>query len=48
MTVFRDVDDAFEWDPNFQYDNDDDGFPNKMEDRLELIRITQILMEMEY
>ena len=29
-----DADDAFEWDPNFQYDNDEDGFPNKMEDRV--------------
>ncbi|MDB4062446.1 gliding motility-associated C-terminal domain-containing protein [Flavobacteriaceae bacterium] len=29
-----DTEDAFEWDPNFQYDNDDDGFPNKMEDRV--------------
>ena len=26
--------DAFEWDPNFQYDNDDDGLPNKREDQL--------------
>ena len=29
-----DVDDAFEWDPAFQYDNDDDGFPNKIEDQV--------------
>jgi len=29
-----DTEDAFEWDPNFQYDNDEDGFPNKMEDRV--------------
>ena len=29
-----DVDDAFEWDPAFQYDNDDDGFPNKIEDEV--------------
>ncbi|MDC0001052.1 gliding motility-associated C-terminal domain-containing protein [Flavobacteriaceae bacterium] len=29
-----DVDDAFEWDPAFQYDNDDDGFPNKVEDQV--------------
>jgi len=28
-----DVDDAFEWDPNFQYDSDDDGFPDKAEDQ---------------
>jgi hypothetical protein len=27
-----DVDDAFEWDPFFQYDSDDDGLPNKIED----------------
>ena len=29
-----DVDDAFEWDPAFQYDNDDDGLPNKIEDQV--------------
>ena len=29
-----DIDDAFEWDPSFQYDNDDDGFPNKIEDEV--------------
>lgn len=29
-----DIDDAFEWDPAFQYDNDDDGFPNKIEDEV--------------
>ena len=27
-----DVDDAFEWDPFFQYDSDSDGLPNKIED----------------
>ena len=26
-----DVDDAFEWDPFFQYDSDDDGLPDKIE-----------------
>ena len=29
-----DIDDAFEWDPAFQYDNDDDGLPNKIEDEI--------------
>lgn len=29
-----DVNDAFEWDPNYQYDSDDDGLPNKVEDQI--------------
>jgi len=29
-----DAEDAFEWDPSFQYDNDDDGYPNKIEDQV--------------
>jgi len=29
-----DVDDAFEWDPSFQYDSDGDGLPNKIEDQI--------------
>lgn len=28
-----DATDAFEWDPNYQYDSDDDGFPDKAEDQ---------------
>ncbi len=28
-----DAEDAFEWDPNYQYDSDDDGFPDKAEDQ---------------
>ena len=41
-----DVDDAFEWDPAFQYDNDDDGLPNKIEDQVGQIKITLIVTEM--
>ena len=28
-----DAEDAFEWDPNYQFDSDDDGFPDKAEDQ---------------
>jgi len=29
-----DAEDAFEWDPFYQYDSDDDGLPNKVEDEI--------------